>query len=146
MEEKKLHVMVKKIALGISAIVMILAFESCSHKISFATSSVVPAARGTVKIKKDNNHNYVIKLDIFNLAEVKRLQPAKQAYLVWMVTDGETTKNIGQINSSSSLLSKKLKASFESVSATRPTKIFITAEDDVTTQYPGLQILSTNNF
>jgi hypothetical protein len=138
--------MLKKIALGVTAIVMILVFESCTRKISFATSSVAPAARGTVKIKKDNNHNYVIKLDVVNLAEVKRLQPAKQSYVVWMVTGGETTKNIGQINSSSSLLSKTLKASFESVSVTKPTKIFITAEDDAATQYPGMLVLTTDNF
>jgi hypothetical protein len=40
-----------------------------------------------------------------------------------------------------------LKASFETVSSTKPTKIFLTAEDDASIQYPGSQVvISTNNF
>jgi hypothetical protein len=63
-----------------------------------------------------------------------------------METEQEPVKNIGQINSSSSLLSKRLKGSFETVSSIKPTKIFITAEDDGTIQYPGTQILTTTSF
>jgi len=108
---------------------------------------VVPAAQGTVKVKKDKNSNYKIQIHLVNLAGVSRIQPARQSYVVWMVTSNDETKNIGQINSSSSLLSKKLKASFETVSAVKPVKIFITAEDDAGIQYPGTQvILSTDSF
>jgi hypothetical protein len=125
----------------------IVSFNSCSTKQAFLTSSVVPAARGSVKVKKDDNKNYHIDIRIDNLAEVKRLQPPKQSYVVWMESYDQGAKNIGQISSSSSLLSSKLKASFETVSSTKPSKIFITAEDDVNTQYPGTQvILSTNSF
>lgn len=139
--------MKKKIILAVLATLVILTIESCSRKISFLNSSVVPAARGTVKVKKDNNHNYHIQISLANLAEVSRLVPAKQSYVVWMESgDGQAT-NIGQINSSSSMLSKKLKASFETVSSSNPSKIFITAEDDVKTQYPGTQIvLTTDTF
>jgi len=119
---------------------------SCSRKIAFQTSSVVPAAEGTVKIKKDNNNNYHIEVDIVNLAEPNRLQPAKKTYVVWMETDLEGAKNIGQINSSSSFLSKRLKASFDAVSAIKPTRIFITAEDEGAVQYPGMQVLSTGSL
>jgi hypothetical protein len=113
---------------------------------AFLTSQVVPAARGSVKVKRDKNHNYVIQVHVENLAEVKRLDPSKQTYVVWMATDQERTKNIGQINSSSSLLSKSLKASFETVSSIKPVKIFITAEEDGSTQSPGMLILTTNDF
>ena len=128
------------------AIMLIFLFESCARKISFQNSSIVPAAEGTVKVKKDNNNNYTIHVELSNLAEPKRLEPAMKTYVVWMETDQERVKNIGQINSSTSLLSKRLKASFETVSAIKPTKIFITAEDDGTVQYPGTQVLSTANF
>ena len=44
-------------------------------------------------------------------------------------------------------LSKQLNASFETVSAFKPNKIFITAEDDASIQYPNTQIiLSTDRF
>ena len=109
--------------------VVIFSFSACAKKISFQTSSVVPAARGSVKVKKDNNSNYRIQIKLFNLAEVKRLDPPKQAYVVWMESDQQAVKNMGQINSSNSMLSKTLKASFETVTAFKPIKIFITYEE-----------------
>ena len=125
----------------------LLLLTSCAHKISFQNSSVVPAARGDVKVKKDNNHNYVISISLANLAEVNRLQPPKNTYVVWMVTDDQLTKNIGQIKSSTGRFSSSLKASFKTVSSFKPSKIFITAEDDGDIQYPASQVvLSTNNF
>ena len=139
--------MVKNALLGFLAVIAIFSFDSCSTKVAFLNSSVVPAARGTVKVKRDNNKNYHIQIHLDNLAEVKRLQPPRQSYIVWMESGQEAAKNIGQINSSSSLLSSKLKASFETVSAAKPNKIFITAEDDVNTQFPGGQVvLSTDSF
>ncbi len=137
----------KKILVSILAIAFIFTFFSCAQKASFQTSSVVPAARGDVKVKKDGNNNYEIKLKISGLAEAKRLEPAKQVYVVWLESEGHTINNLGRINSSSGLLSKKLKASFEAVSPIKPIKIFITAEDEASVQYPGSHIiLSTNNF
>jgi hypothetical protein len=118
-----------------------------AKKVGFLSSSVVPAARGYIKVKRDNNENYIIRVQVSNLAEVYRLQPSKQAYVVWMVTDREITKNIGQINSSTTFLSTKLKASFKKVSSSKPIKIFITAEEDASTQTPIEQVvLSTDRF
>jgi hypothetical protein len=130
-----------------AAVLILFYFSSCAKKISFQGSSVVPAARGDVKVKKDNNNNYNIQISVNNLAEPKRLQPSKTAYVVWMETSDNATKNIGQINSSTGFLSTKFKASFESVSSSKPTRIFITAEDDAGTQYPGsMVVLTTNDF
>jgi hypothetical protein len=118
-----------------------------AKKVGFLSSSVVPAARGYVKVKRDNNKNYIICVHISNLAEINRLQPSKQAYVVWMVTDHEITENTGQINSSTTFLSTKLKASFTKVSSSKPIKIFITAENDPATQTPTEQvILTTDRF
>ncbi|MEI9913176.1 MAG: hypothetical protein WDO71_28180 [Bacteroidota bacterium] len=142
-----LNAPVRTIFLAFIAATIIFSFYSCSSKVAFLTSSVVPAARGSVKVKKDNNNNYHIEIHLTNLAEVKRLEPPRQSYVVWMETSHQEIKNIGQINSSAGLFSQKLKASFETVSALKPAKIFITAEDDVSIQYPGTQIiLSTDNF
>ena len=107
------------------------------------TSTVVPAARGTVKIKKDKNNNYRIHLDLYNLAEVNRLQPARHAYIVWVTLEQGQAKNMGQINSTSGTFSKQLKASFETVTTLMPLEIYITAEDDINTTFPGNQVVMT---
>jgi len=118
-----------------------------AKKVGFLSSSIVPAARGYVKVKRDINGNYLIQVKISNLAEVNRLQPSKQTYVVWMITDREITVNTGQINSSTTFLSTKLKASFKKVSTSKPIKIFITAEEDAITQIPNEQvILTTDRF
>ncbi len=132
-----------KIIIGFFATTLMFSFMSCTKKLEFLTSSVVPAARGTVKVKTDSNKNHVIKLDIVNLAEPERLQPAKQLYMVWMMTDQNVTKNLGQIKTSSGTFSKTLKASFETVTTFKPIKIFITAENDPNIQSPGWDIVLT---
>jgi len=133
------------IAITVIAVVTILLVSSCSRKVNFQTSSVVPAARGNVKISRDSNKNYVIKLHLSDLAGVDRLQMDKESYVIWMVTDNEERKNIGLLNSSSGMLSNKLKADFETSSATRPVQIFITAEEDASIQYPGSRIILTTD-
>jgi hypothetical protein len=143
--KKTIEVLTTKSSIGIS-IILILLFVSCARKINFATSQVVPAARGFVKIKKDNNENYLIKMEVSNLAEIERLIPANQTYVVWMVSDDMQPKNIGRLTSSSSLLSSKLKASLETTSTLKPHKIFITTEEIASTQYPGNRIILTTDL
>lgn len=126
---------------------IVLISSSCSQKISFQNSSVVPAARGNVTLKTDKNNNNSINLTITDLAESSRLSPAKKSYIVWMVTDQNLTKNIGQLNSDKSGIANKLKATFKTVSAFKPTRIYITGEDEPDAQYPSNQIiLSTDYF
>ena len=137
----------KNILLGASVALLLLSFTSFAKKIKFLASSVVPAARGQVTIKKDKNKNYVLKIKIDDLVEVKRLEPSKKMYIVWMETEELMVKNMGQIISDTRCISSKLKAAFETVTAFKPTKIFITAEDNAEIQYPGTQfILETNRF
>jgi hypothetical protein len=147
MQTLKLNLFSRNLLLGVSVVLLLLSLTSCSKKITFQNSSVVPAARGKVTVDKDNNKNYVIKIKINDLAEVDRLQPSRRVYVVWMETDESQVKNIGQIKSDTKFISSKLKASFETVTAFKPTKIFITAEDNSDTQYPGSQlVLETNRF
>lgn len=147
MKTINLVVHIKNIFLILLALGMLPIMNACTKKVAFMTSSVVPAARGYVKVDRDANENYVVAIDIVNLAEPKRLDPAKNTYVVWIETDEQMPKNIGQLSSSSSTFSKTLKASFKSVSSSKPTKVFITAENDESTQYPSAQVvLSTNTF
>ena len=120
---------------------LVFSLGSCSKKISFQTSSVVPAAQGSVKVKKDNNNNYSIDLNIIRLADPKRLEPSKSTYVVWVETAENGSKNIGSLNTSSSMFSKTLKSSLKTVSPFKPVSLFITAEDNADIQYPGSQVV-----
>ncbi len=128
---------------GILALALL--FSSCARKMSFGVSPVVPAAQGSVKIKKDKNNNYTIEVKVMNLAPADRLTPAKKTYIVWMVTTGSNTKNIGQLNSSGNFISKRLKGSLKTISSFKPDYFFITAEDDAQTTYPGVPVVLTTN-
>lgn len=138
MKRKILH-----LALTAALLIMI---QSCSSKSSFQTSSIVPAAEGTVKIKNDNNNNYAIDINVIRLAEPERLSPPKTVYVVWMHTAQNGVKNIGQLKTSSGMLSQTLKSSLQTVSTFEPTEIMITAEDNATAQYPGEVVLRTGSL
>ena len=143
----KLNTMTNKIFLGVFAFLILFSVDASAKKVKFLNSSVVPAARGYVKIMRDKNLNYNISISISNLAEVYRLEPSKLNYIVWLVTDDSVTMNMGKIKSTTGFLSKKLKATFETVTSLKPEQVFITAEDDPSRQYPGEQVvLSTSKF
>ena len=127
---------------GVFITVMVFTLISCASRISFLASQVVPAAEGEITVKRDNNNNYSIKMEITNLAAVDRLEPPKNSYVVWMETERGAARNIGRIETSNNL-----KVTFETVSSFRPTKIFITAEENENALYPSeMVVLTTNRF
>ncbi|MBK9389271.1 MAG: hypothetical protein IPN68_03430 [Bacteroidetes bacterium] len=138
---------IKNIFLTLASAFLIFSFGECAAQADFLISSVVPAARGNVTVKKDRYNNYIMEIKVTNLSEAGRLSPPKNTYVVWMVTDENITKNIGQIRTGTSFFSKKLKATFETKTAFRPVRIFITAEYDPNLQYSNREIvLTTENF
>ena len=119
----------------------LLFFTSCARKLRFENSPVVPSAEGTVKYKKDNNNNYAIDVKIRNLADPKKLTPAKNTYVLWMETEQSGVQNIGQITPTTGFLSGARRASLEAISPYKPRSFFLTAEDDPTITYPGPQVV-----
>jgi len=147
MKKAKLNYPTKHLFILLFASMILFSFDSYATKISFLSSSIVPAARGDVNVTMDKNKNFVIKVQIEGLAEVNRLQPSKHTYVVWILTDQELTKNLGQIVSIASQGEKKLKATFDVISPAKPIKIFITAENDGSVQTPGdTVVLTTDRF
>jgi hypothetical protein len=139
--------LIKFVFLVFISVAIIATLPSCARKITFLPSSEAPGASGKVKIKKDKNDNYNIDVNIERLVPANKLDPPAKTYVVWIETEQNETKNMGQITSSSSLLSSKLKASFTAVSPSKPTRLFITAEENGTAFYPGSrQILTTKTF
>jgi hypothetical protein len=144
---RPLNPVFQKSILPVTVITFLFFLSSCSKKIYFSNSSVEPAAQGSVKMAKDKNGNYSLNINIVNLAPPQRLQPPATVYLVWMNTEGSGTKNLGKITSSDNLLSKTLKGSLSSVTRFKPTKVYITAENDATVSSPGeLIVMTTESF
>lgn len=146
METIKMNTLKRNIFLTFATALVIFSLSSCAVKAKFLTSSVVPAAQGQIKVTNDKNNNYVIKIKISDLADPSRLLPPKNLYVVWIETNDAFPQNMGQVKTSTHFLSKQLQGSFETVSALKPSKVFITAEDDGGIQYPSLVVLSTDNF
>mgnify|MGYP003608417924 CR=1 FL=1 len=137
----------KNILLGASATLLLFSLTSYVKRIKFLASTVVPSARGQVTIKKIKNKNYAIKIKIDELAEVKKVEPSKNMYIVWMESEKLTVKNMGHILCDTGCISSKFKAAFETVTVFKPTKIFITLEDNPNVPYPiNPFVLETNRF
>lgn len=113
--------------------------SSCTPKMTFVTSTIVPAATGEVNVKKDKNKNYVINLTVQNLAEPNNLNPSKNTYLVWMESTENSAKKLGQIMPNG----KSLKATLTTSVINDPKAVFITAEDNAEVQYPAGQVILT---
>jgi hypothetical protein len=120
---------------------------SCAKKVTFNPSTTVPGASGSVKIKKDKNDNYGIDLDVRNLPDAGSLQPPKRGYTVWMETNDNRALNIGSLDISSGLFSKKRKGNMQTTSSFRPVRVFVTPEDEQAPTIPGAEpVLSTSLF
>lgn len=128
-------------------LIFLVLLTACSKKINFATSSIVPAANGRVKVKKEQNGNYAITVKVTHLSSPKRLPNPKSNYVVWIETKKNGVRNIGQLKSSNGFLSKTLKASLNTVSVVKPTRVFVTSEDapDVRRHSDDI-ILTTRSF
>jgi hypothetical protein len=126
--------------------ILTFSFNKIEAQTDFLISKVVPAARGTVKVNKDKYNNYIIDIQLINLAEASRLTPPKNTYVVWMVTGDSLIKNIGQVRTTTSLLFKKLKASLETKSSFKPVKIYITAEYDPNLQSTKSEVVLTTDY
>ncbi len=135
--------MTKLMQIMSSILLVMWVASSCTPKLTFLTSTVVPAARGTVKVKMDDNKNHSIDIALTNLAEPQRLNPPRELYMVWMETDQGIIKNLGQIITDSGTFSKTLKSEFRAVTTFTPVKIFITAEDDVNVDSPTWELVLT---
>ena len=120
-----------------------LVLSACSSSMTFQDSSVVPAASGDVKVRKDKNDNYAITVNVRNLAEPKKLSPSRDVYIVWMQSDRDLVKKLGQISIGSGLFNKSLTGELTATETVKPDRIFITAENDPQTLNPSTEVVLT---
>jgi hypothetical protein len=130
----------------IVGVIFVFSTSSCALKTQFLTSTVVPAAQGTVQVHINKNKNYVIEINISHLSPSTRLTPPSNAYVVWLIDNEHNSINLGRLNSSSNFMSTNLNVKFDAVSGSKPIKIVITAENNPTTKYPSFStvVLTTD--
>jgi len=149
---------------GITLTAVVNGLEACSKKSgaskSAATATSQPAAaqpapapappveeKDGMQITRDAAGNFVIHLVVVNLQPVKLMKPAKEGYVVWVVTEAGVPVNIGTIEGANTWTDKKDKTKFEATHPVKPVKVFISAETDLKTQKPGTQVVwSTGSF
>lgn len=118
---------------------LIVLLSSCASTSKFPVSDITPAANITAKMKQDKNNNNVIEVTANHLAEASRLNPPRNNYSVWIISDNGMVKNVGQ------LINKNAeKASLTTTTPFDVREIFITAEDSGNLSYPaGIEISRT---
>ena len=117
---------------------------SCSNTLNFVPSTIVPGAKGNVKVNTDNNRNYTVKVNVRDLADPSLLADPKANYVVWMETTNNGTQNLGRLVTSHGLFSKTMRGSLTTVTPYTPIKFLITAEDQADGQYPGSETILTS--
>lgn len=105
---------------------LLLIFQSCGIKTKFSVSSIVPAADITAIQSVDKNKNYVIKITAKSLAHPQRLNPPKNTYVIWSISNEGNITNIGQLAVSKNARKTKV---FKTTISSNPSQLFITAED-----------------
>lgn len=122
-------------------ITLIFILTSCATTTKFPISNIVPAAEIVAKIKQDKNKNYAIEIIAKNLASPDRLNPPKNNYSVWIVTEKNGTKNLGQ------LINKNAKKTvLKTTTPFKVVEIFITTENQGNISYPTGNEISRVSF
>jgi hypothetical protein len=128
----------KKLPTILAGCVMILA--SCATTAKFPISTVAPAAEISAKKTLDKNKNYVVELVALNLTSPERLNPPKNHYNVWIVTEQNEYKHLGQIMNANAK-----RVNFKTLSPYNPKQIIVTAEDEGNRLLPtGIEISRTS--
>lgn len=113
-------------------IVIMALLSSCASTTTFPVSVSVPAADITVKTKKQGDTNYQVTIEAENLAASDRLNPPKEYYVIWAVSDAGVIRNVGHF-----IQDNAEKATYKASFPYQPMEIFITAEDEQGGCQPG---------
>jgi hypothetical protein len=115
---------------------LVTLLASCVTTAKFPISNVAPAAVISAKKTIDKDKNYVIELVALNLTSTDRLNPPKNHYNVWIITEQNDYKNLGQVMNANAK-----KVVFKTLTPFNPKQIILTAEDEGNRLMPeGIEI------
>lgn len=118
---------------------IIILITSCASITKFPVSQSVPAADITAKIKKQGKLNYLVTITANNLAASERLDPPKEIYIIWAISEAGVTRNVGYF-----IQQNAVKSIYRASFPYKPIEVFITAEDEEDLCKPsGIEISRT---
>jgi phage major head subunit gpT-like protein len=105
------------------------------------SSSMVPAATGTVKVEKDkDNGNTKLDIKVNHLAKPSSLSPPANNYIVWVRPRGGDAVKQGALG-----VDHDLKGELKVVTVSKEFDLFITAEQtEAVSQPSGPEVLKTH--
>lgn len=112
--------------------VLLCVVAYAAKKYPMTAASIVPGARATVEIGKDDNGNTKLKISVRHLANLENLTPRASAYVVWLQERDGNAQNQGQLK-----MDKNLKATFETSTPLKSFDVFVTAEQDARATSPS---------
>ena len=111
-----------------------------AKKYPLTAASIVPGARGELKVDKDKNGNTRLSMAVQHLANPANLTPPATAYVVWLQDRGGDAENRGRLK-----MDKNLKATFETVTPLKNFDLLVTAEQDLQAKTPtGPEVLKAS--
>lgn len=127
------------------AMVVLLAFlwpfGSSGKKYDMQANNSVPAASGTVTVKRNkNNKDTTLDIKVSNLASPSSLTPAEGTYIVWVKPNGDPPEKEGAIG-----VGNNLNGELKAVTTAKNFDVFITAEaGETVTQPSGPEVLKAH--
>jgi hypothetical protein len=111
---------------------------SGAKKYPMTADPSIPAATGTVEVKKDKkNGNIQLDIKVDHLAKPASLTPPEDVYIVWIRPSDKDAQKVGEIG-----LDKNLKGELRVVTTSKNFDVFITAEQSESVNEPStLQLL-----
>lgn len=114
---------------------------SSSREYHMTSNSGVPAATGTVKVRKDkDNGNMKLDIKVEHLANPSSLTPPATSYIVWVRPKGQDAIKQGAIR-----VDKNLSAELKTATTSKTFDVVITAEQSDNVTFPSAtEVLSAH--
>jgi hypothetical protein len=120
-----------------SVLALFCTIADAAKKFPMSATSIVPAARGEVKVDKDKNGNIRLNMKVEHLANPQNLTPPAAVYIVWLQDKDGNPENQGELK-----VDKNLTAKFETVTPSKHFDLFVTGERDSGAKAPsGSEVL-----
>jgi hypothetical protein len=116
-------------------------FGSSGKAFQMQANNIVPAANGTVTVKRDkDDRDSKIDVKVNNLAAPTSLAPSESVYIVWVKPNGDPPEKKGALG-----LGKNLSGELHVVTTAKDFEVFITGEPgESVTQPSGPEVLKAH--
>ena len=127
------YTQLKRKLLGLSSVIMMIAWMGCSSPTRLASSHDVPAAKGTVKTEVSENGNTRVDLEVKHLANPRNISAQANTFVVWAAPrTGESPQNLGALR-----VDENLRGTIETTTPLRNFQLFVTAESSPNVDSPS---------